>query len=133
MIAHSTPDTTPTPVRMLAPPVNSVPQAAGADSSGKAGVAVEQQLEAFAHQQAAAPVVPLRVLRAAPCAGEVELLLQRGGGGGEPGGAVAPVGLPVTSTVDLKVGKAAPLPVEASGTRRYSSFTYLRTTCKRHR
>ena len=33
MITHSTPDTTPIPVTMLAPTVNSVPQAASVDSS----------------------------------------------------------------------------------------------------
>ena len=77
MITHSTPDTTPMPVTMLAPTVKPVPHAATGDSSRNGESGSSKQLDPLTGEQAAACPVPLGVPLAATGAGQGDLFLVR--------------------------------------------------------
>src|ERR1700733_12785860 len=77
---HSTPDTTPTQVTMLAPTANSVPHAARGGSSSSGEARSSRRSHASPGQQPAPVTVPLRVFRPAARAGQPELLVQGGDG-----------------------------------------------------
>ena len=75
---HSTPDTTPMPMRIPPPTVKSVPQPASGPSSRNGASAVEQELDALADEELAALAVPGHAPLAAARAGQRELRLDLG-------------------------------------------------------